>query len=131
MLAFRDKVALLKEVSRALVDGGRLAFTLEEGAPLTESEQVEMPAADTVWLVPLEEMHELLARAGLFVRWQEEWSESHRSVADSLADAYAAAAAPADLVAAHRLWSDWLGTGRVRKFALVAERRAARLRRSS
>ena len=27
-----------------------------------------------------------------------------------------------DLVAAHRLWSDWLAEGRVRKFALVAER---------
>jgi SAM-dependent methyltransferase len=125
ILAFRDKEVLLKEVSRALADGGRLAFTLEEGSPLTESEQGEMPSADTVWLVPLEELHELLARAGLFVRWQEEWSESHRSVAASLADAYAADSAPADLVAAHRLWSDWLGTGRVRKFALVAERSAA------
>jgi hypothetical protein len=27
-----------------------------------------------------------------------------------------------ELVAAHRLWSDWLTEGRVRKFALVAER---------
>jgi hypothetical protein len=27
-----------------------------------------------------------------------------------------------DLLAAHRLWRDWLETGRVRKIALVAER---------
>jgi len=27
-----------------------------------------------------------------------------------------------DLLTAHRLWSEWLATGRVRKFALVAER---------
>jgi sarcosine/dimethylglycine N-methyltransferase len=26
-----------------------------------------------------------------------------------------------ELLAAHRLWSNWLGSGRVRKFALVAE----------
>jgi SAM-dependent methyltransferase len=130
ILAFRDKEALLAEVSRALPVGGRFAFTLEEGIPLTESEQAQMPAADTVWLVPLDEMHELLARAGLSVRWQEEWSGSHRSVADSLANAYAAAGAPKDLVAAHRLWSEWLGTGRSRKFALVAERRTDALRQS-
>jgi hypothetical protein len=27
-----------------------------------------------------------------------------------------------DLLAAHRLWSDWLQKGRVRKFAFVAEK---------
>jgi hypothetical protein len=27
-----------------------------------------------------------------------------------------------ELLAAHRLWSDWLATGRVRKIAVVAER---------
>jgi hypothetical protein len=27
-----------------------------------------------------------------------------------------------ELLAAHRLWSEWLGDGRVRKFALVAEK---------
>ena len=93
-----------------------------------------MPAADTVWLMPLDEMHELLARAGLVVRWQEDWSGSHRAAAESLADAYAADStaiasrigrrALDELLAAHRLWSEWLATGRVRKFALVAERSA-------
>jgi SAM-dependent methyltransferase len=134
MLAFRDKEPLLEAVSRALPNGGRFAFTLEEGAPLTRSERARMPGADTVWLTPLGEMHELLARAGLAVRREEDWSESHRVVAESLNDAYAADAAsiasvighPAldELLAAHRLWCEWLGTGRVRKLALVAERTA-------
>jgi hypothetical protein len=92
-----------------------------------------MPAADTVWLTPLDEMHTLLARAGLTVRWEEDWSASHREVAASLAEAYAADStaiasgigrgALDDLLAAHRLWSEWLAEGRVRKFGLVAERR--------
>jgi SAM-dependent methyltransferase len=135
ILAFRDKEVLLEEVSRALPLGGRFAFTLEEGAPLTEPERAWMPAADTVWLTPLDEMRELLAGAGLAVRWAEDWSESHRAAAAALADAYAAAApsiasqigrrALHELLTAHRLWSEWLATGRVRKFALVAERSAA------
>jgi SAM-dependent methyltransferase len=134
MLAFRGKDALLEEVARALPAGGRFAFTLEEGEPLTESEQARMPAAHTVWLIPLDEMHELLARAGLAVRWEEDWSESHRAVAESLTGAYTddAAAIAAqigrgaldELLAAHRMWGEWLEIRRVRKFALVAERRA-------
>jgi SAM-dependent methyltransferase len=132
MLAFRDKQALLQEIARALPGGGRFAFTLEEGVPLTEAEQARMPAADTVWLTPLDEMHTLLARVGLVVRWEENWSESHRDVAAALTDAYAADStaiaarigrrALDDLLAGHRLWAEWLATGRVRKFGLVAER---------
>jgi len=132
MLAFADKEALLQEVAPALAVGGRFAFTLEEGVPLSESEQALMPAADTVWLTPLEEMHSLLERSGLAVRWEEEWSESHREVAAGLAGAYAADSEAIarrigrrrldDLLTAHQLWSEWLATGRVRKFALVAER---------
>jgi SAM-dependent methyltransferase len=131
ILAFRDKGALLKEVSRALTAGGRFAVTLEEGMPLTDSERACMPGADTVWLTPLAEMHALLAQAGLVVRWEEDWSESHRAVAESLSGAYAADAATIarrigrgaldELLAAHRLWCEWLETGRVRKLALVAE----------
>jgi SAM-dependent methyltransferase len=131
MLAFRDKATLVEAVARALTPGGRFAFTLEEGAPLTEAERAPMPNADTVWLTPLDELHALLARAGLVVRWQEDWSGSHREVAESLAGSYAADA-PAiaaqlgqraldELVAAHRLWAEWLASGRVRKFAVVAE----------
>jgi hypothetical protein len=95
-----------------------------------------MPDADTVWLTPLDEMHKVLLQAGLVVRWQEDWSPSHRAVAESLIDAFAADAADIaarigrraldELLAAHRLWSEWLATGRVRKIALVAERRVPR-----
>ena len=55
MLAFPDKESLLEEISRTLRPGGRFAFTLEEGLPLTEAERDRMPDADTVWLAPLPE----------------------------------------------------------------------------
>ena len=133
MLAFRDKQALLDEVVRVLPAGGRFVFTLEEGAPLTETERAHVPAADTVWLKPLDEMHALLARSGLTVVWEADWSESHRQVAAALADAYAAGSASiasligeralGELLTSHRLWSEWLTSGRARKFAIIAERR--------
>ena len=132
MLAFPDKQPLLRAVSQALVIGGRFAFTLEEGLPLTEAERASMPDADTVWLTPLPEMLALLEQVGLQVRWQDDCSRAHREMAESLHDAFVADApdiarqvgrrALDDLVAAHRLWSDWLGDGRVRKLALVAEK---------
>jgi len=133
MLAFPDKESLVKGVAGALSAGGRFGFTLEEGMPLNESERLRMPDADTVWLIPLDEMKKVLARHGLAVRWQDDWSLSHRAVAESLIDAFASDApdiaarigrrALDELLAAHRLWSEWLATGRVRKFAVVAERR--------
>jgi SAM-dependent methyltransferase len=132
MLAFRDKETLLHEISRALGAGGRFAFTLEEGLPLTEAERAAMPDADTVWLTPLPEMLTLLERAGLVVLWQEDCSPRHRAAADALTEAFAADAtgiaaqigrrALEELLAAHRLWSHWLATGRVRKIAFVAEK---------
>jgi SAM-dependent methyltransferase len=132
MLAFPDKQALLEGVARVLRPGGRFAFTLEEGLPLTEAERQRMPDADTVSLVPLPEMLAALHGAGLRVRWEKDYSQSHRAAADSLLDAFAAdATAIADeigptaleeLMAAHRLWSDWLAKGRVRKIAFVAEK---------
>jgi SAM-dependent methyltransferase len=135
MLAFADKAALVNGVARALAPGGRFAFTLEEGAPLTDAERERMPDADTVWLTPLEEMRALLEGAGLAVRWQADWSDAHRAVADALIAAFTADAADItaqigqraldELLAAHRLWSDWLGSGRVRKFAVVAEKTVA------
>jgi SAM-dependent methyltransferase len=132
MLAFAEKEQLLREVSQSLTSGGRFAFTLEEGVPLTAAERARMPDADTVWLTPLEEVVTSLARLGLVVRWQEDFSSSHRAVADSLIDAFAADAteiaaqigrrALEELLAAHRLWSAWLQEGRVRKLAVVAEK---------
>jgi SAM-dependent methyltransferase len=132
MLAFPEKETLLQEISRALGIGGRFAFTLEEGRPLTEAERERMPDADTVWLTPLQEMLTCVERAGLAVRWQDDCSRSHRAVADSLINAFAADAdgitaqigrrALEELLAAHRLWSEWLREGRVRKLAFVVEK---------
>jgi SAM-dependent methyltransferase len=132
VLAFPDKESLLEEISRALRPGGRFAFTLEEGLPLTVAERERMPDADTVWLTPLPEMLTYLERVGLRVRRQEDHSQSHLTVANALIEAFAADAAAIsgqighraldELLDAHRLWSDWLRTGRVRKIALVAEK---------
>jgi SAM-dependent methyltransferase len=132
MLAFPDKETLLREISGALTAGGRFAFTMEEGLPLTEAERSRMPDADTVWVTPLPEMLDWLERAGLAVRWQDDCSGSHRAVAHALIDAFTADAANIsaqigrraldELLAAHRLWSDWLRDGRVRKLAIVAEK---------
>jgi SAM-dependent methyltransferase len=132
MLAFDDKDTLAREVAGALRPGGRFAFTLEEGPPLTTAEQAAMPDADTVWLTPLDEMARSLERAGLVITWQEDHSCAHRATAHALASAFTADAAAIaaqigrraldELLAAHRLWIRWLDEGRVRKLALVAER---------
>jgi SAM-dependent methyltransferase len=132
MLAFEDKDPLVREITATLRPGGRFAFTLEEGPPLTAAERAAMPDADTVWLTPLDELAASLQRAGLVVTWQEDHSRAHRATAQALAGALAADAeaiaaqigrrALDELLAAHRLWIEWLGEGRVRKFALVAQR---------
>ncbi|HWE15267.1 MAG TPA: class I SAM-dependent methyltransferase, partial [Solirubrobacteraceae bacterium] len=132
MLAFAEKETLLQEISGALTIGDRFAFTLEEGRPLTEAERATMPDADTVWLTPLQEMLSCVERAGLAVRWQDDCSRAHRAVADSLIDAFVADAdsitaqigrrALEELLVVHRLWSEWLREGRVRKLAFVVEK---------
>ena len=132
MLAFADKEALFEQVAGALAPGGRFACTAEVGAPLTEHERRRMPDADTVRLVVLDDLLASLERAGLVVTWREDHSHAHRAVAHALADAFTADAeaiaatigngALDDLLAAHRLWIEWLDTGRVHKLALVAER---------
>ena len=132
MLAFPDKPELLRHIFGALTTGGRFAFTLEEGEPLTLAEQARMPDADTVWLVQLPEMLSMLADAGFSVRWRTECTRSHQATAESLTEAYAAEEAGItaevgeraldELITAHRLWVDWLREGRVRKFAFVAEK---------
>jgi sarcosine/dimethylglycine N-methyltransferase len=132
LLAFADKATLLSAVAEALGDGGRFMCTLEEGAPLTGAERAALPDADTVWLVPLEELVELMEAAGLRLQHQAECSWSHLAMVDALLDSFAAhyraiaegigRQALDELLAGHQLWSSWLRTGRVRKFALVAER---------
>ena len=136
MLAFEDKDALVREIAATLRPGGRFAFTLEEGPPLTPAERAAMPDADTVWLTRLDEMTTFLERAGLDVTWQGDHSRAHGAIAQALAGAFVADAgniaahigrrALDELLAAHRLWVEWLGEGRVRKLALVAERTVAR-----
>ena len=132
MLAFADKDALVAGDRRGTLSGGRFAFTLEEGPPLTASEQAAMPDADTVWLTPLDELATSLEQAGLAITWREDHSHAHRATAQALADAFTADAediaeqigsrALDELLAAHRLWIEWLDAGRVRKLALVAVR---------
>jgi sarcosine/dimethylglycine N-methyltransferase len=132
MLAFPDKEDLLRGVSATLQPGGRFAFTVEEGAPLTSVERDRMPRADTVWPTPLPELLDCLERAGLDVRWQDDHSQAHRAVADALGDAFVADSPyiaerlgrPAldDLVTSHRLWGEWLRSGRIRKLAFVTEK---------
>jgi hypothetical protein len=79
--------------------------------PLTQQEQARMPGADTVWLIELAKLTGVLREAGLTV------------IADSpqIADQIGTQAI-AELITAHQLWNDWLGSGRVRKFAMVAEK---------
>jgi SAM-dependent methyltransferase len=133
MLAFADKGALLHAIGAALRPGGRFAFTLEDGPPLTDAERAAMPDADTVWLSPLDELAATAERAGLAVTWVADHSRAHRATAQALATAFAADAAAIaaqvgrraldELLAAHRLWVQWLGEGRVRKLAVVAQAR--------
>jgi sarcosine/dimethylglycine N-methyltransferase len=132
MLAFEDKQALLHAISSTLPVGGRFAFTVEEGQPLTEAERQEMPDADTVWLLPLPDLLSSLEQVGLRVGWMEECSEPHHEMVESLLEAFAAdrsaiaaqvgERALDELMVAHRLWSDWLREGRARKFACLAEK---------
>ncbi len=132
MLAFPDKGVLVKEVARVLEPGGRFAFTVEEGMPLTQQERALMPAADTVWPIELAELTGVLHDAGLTVSWQQDHSSAHHAIATALHSFYRAESsqlaeqlgtqAAAELITAHRLWSDWLGSGRVRKFAVVTEK---------
>jgi SAM-dependent methyltransferase len=132
MLAFADKEPLVRSIGAALRPGGRFAFTLEAGPPLTAAERAAMPAADTVWPTPLDELTASLARAGLEVTWVRDHSRAHRATAQALADAFAADAEAIaaqigrrlldELLAAHRLWVEWMDEGRIRKLAVVAER---------
>ena len=133
LLAFEDTDALLGAIAAALAPGGRFAFTLEEGRALTAAERAAMPDADTVWLTPLDELTASLERAGLTITTVEDHSAAQRATARALADAYAADGAAIaaevgrraldELLAAHRLWVDWLQQGRVRKLALIARAR--------
>ena len=132
MLAFPDKEALVGEVARVLDPGGRFAFTVEEGRPLSQQERTRMPGADTVWPIELADLTAMLRAAGFALTWRDECSSAHCAIATALHRGYLAESAQiarqigtqatAELITAHRLWGDWLSSGRVRKFAIVAEK---------
>jgi SAM-dependent methyltransferase len=132
LLAFADKERLLRGICDVLPIGGRLAFTVEEGQPLTDAERALMPEPDTVWPVPLPDLVARLGTVGLRVTSQQDCSRTHAAMAQRLHDAFVAdkgnlerqigTSALESLLASHRLWSDWLRSGRMRKFALVAEK---------
>ena len=92
-----------------------------------------MPGADTVWPIDLAELTGMLREAGLTVIWRQEHSSSHHATATALLRCYRANSpqiaaqigtqATSELITSHQLWSDWLGSGRVRKFAMVAKKR--------
>jgi SAM-dependent methyltransferase len=134
LLAFEDKDALVREIAAALRPGGRFGFTLEEGPPLTAAERAAMPDADTVSVIPLDAMLASLERAGLGVTWEEDHGRAHYGQAQALVRAFDADAediaaqigrdALDELLTAHRQWIEWLAEGRVRKLAMVAERRS-------
>ncbi len=132
LLAFPDREALLRAVAGALPPGARFALTVQAGRPLSAREARAMPESDTVRLTPLEELVAQLAQVGLRLRWQQEWTDTHRATVDSLLGAYTDTASRMRrgedlqtldrLLTSHRLWRSWLGSGRVRTFALVTER---------
>ena len=114
MLAFPDKAALLAEVARVLEPGGRFAFTVEEGLPLTAGERARMPDSDTVFLIEWAALTALLGHAGLAPIWQQECTASHQATAAALLQSFRAESgdiahrigrrASTELITAHELW---------------------------
>lgn len=132
MLAFPDKAALVAEVAHVLVPGGRFAFTLEEGRPLEKSERARMPDAGSVWLVELSQLTGILGDVGLTVTWRKDCTASHAATAATLLHSFRSDSVDiarqigrqplGELLTAHHQWTEWLAGGRVRKFAMVAEK---------
>lgn len=133
LLAFRQKRALVASVAGALRPGGRFVLTAEVGVPLGAAERSGMPHADTVWPVGVRELDDLLRTNGFAIAWWRDATRTQLRTVTSLTSAFAARRAELvaglgepfvdDLLAAHRLWGRWLRTGRIRKLAVVAQRR--------
>jgi SAM-dependent methyltransferase len=131
-LAFPDKEVLLRDICAQLPVGGRFAFSVEAGDPLSGMESSAMPDADTVWLTPVPELTACLKRVGLQARRWDDVSQAHLEVVESLLAAFGAHRSEIAarlgqptldrLLTSHRLWADWLGSGRVRKLTCVTER---------
>ena len=92
-----------------------------------------MPDADTVWLIGWAESTAALPEAGFPVIWQERCAAAHHATAAALLQSFRADSvtiarqsgtqAVAELITADQLWSAWLSSRRVGKFALEAEKR--------
>jgi SAM-dependent methyltransferase len=132
-LAFADKRAVIEEVAGVLGTGGRFACTMLIGPRLTRTEQRAMPDADTVFPVPMSDLPAIFGAGGFDLTWQRDATCDHAGTAAALLAAYRADAehiaggvgtrAYSELVAAHELWVEWLGSGRVRAVELIAQRR--------
>ena len=132
MLAFADKAALVRAVAAALRPGGRFAFTLEEGAPLTVAERAAMPDADTVWLTPSTTWWGRWSGPGSPSRGSRTTGRAHRAQArrwwtrsprtTRRSPRRSAGAALDDLLAAHRLWVGGWMMGACARSRLVANR---------
>ena len=132
MLAFEDKDALARAIATALRPGGRFAFTLEEGSPLTTA-RAGGDARRRHGLAHPARRAGRVPGAGRARRHagRRTTADAHRATAQALTAAFAADAAAIaaqigrraldELLVAHRLWIEWLDRGRVRKLALVAE----------
>jgi SAM-dependent methyltransferase len=131
-LAFADKETLVRGIAGALRPGGRFAFTLEAGPPLSQEERAAMPRSETVWPTPLETVVRCLERHGLRTVWHADRTEQHLAVAAALTRRYEehseaiagelGQVALDELVTSHRLWVAWLRSRRIRKVAVVAEK---------
>jgi SAM-dependent methyltransferase len=132
MISIQDKPRVLGEIRKRLRPGGRLALTLEEGAPFTDAEQRRLPGGDCAWLVEEGQFLRMLEAAGYRLLLCEDHTGDHAVLAARLAaalhehrasisSALGAAAWQAALVSAE-CWHDWLARRRARKLALVAER---------
>ncbi len=128
LLAFRDRAALFDGVVNALAGKGRFALTTVTGEPLSPAERTLMPDAETVWLTPVDSLLTELRAAGLRARYVCETTDAHARAVARLLHAYAAvpteapdaAEAATHLLRGHRLWWQWMRSGRVRTFAVVA-----------
>lgn len=132
VLAFPDKGTLVAGIAGALRAGGRFACTVEAGPALDDAERSAMPRSDTVWPIPLGEFEALLGSAGLTVTDIRDDSAQHLAVVDGLLAAFAAhrpaledrlgEEAVAELMTTHAWWRQWIGSGRIRKYAVVAQK---------
>ena len=91
MLAFPDKETLLQEISRALDD--RRAVRLHPGggrAPHGGRSESACPTPTRSGSPRCRRCSRAWSGSGCVVRWQDDCSRSHRAMADSLIDAFAA-----------------------------------------